>query len=63
MAAIPRDVTVNVHAQVDAEALATALDSMRETLRAMVAGLVADGFTPEQAHVIVTVTLCRSAAP
>lgn len=48
--------------EVDPHALADALDVMRETLRAMVAGLVADGFTDDQAHAIVTVTVIRSAA-
>lgn len=61
MAAVPRDVVVNVHAQVDADALATALDQMREVLRAMVAALVADGFTPEQAHAITAATITRPA--
>lgn len=36
------------------EEFAKALDEIREMLRATVAGLVADGFTDEQAREIVT---------
>lgn len=36
------------------EQFAQAIDEIRELLRAMVAGLVADGFTDEQAREIVT---------
>jgi hypothetical protein len=36
------------------EALATAMDNMREVLRGMVAGLVNDGFTDREARAIVT---------
>jgi hypothetical protein len=38
---------------VDFEALAAGVEQMREAVRAMVAGLVADGFTDEQARDIV----------
>lgn len=38
----------------DYRKLAEAIDEMREVCRAAVAGLVADGFTDEQAHEIVT---------
>lgn len=36
------------------EQFAQVMDEIRELLRAMVAGLVADGFTDEQAREIVT---------
>lgn len=39
---------------IDYEALATGLDQYRECLRAMVAGLMADGFTDRQARALVT---------
>lgn len=39
---------------IDYEVLAEGLDQYREVLRAMVAGLVADGFTYEQARRLVT---------
>lgn len=39
---------------IDYEALATGLDQYRECLRAMVAGLMADGFTDAQARALVT---------
>lgn len=38
---------------IDYEALATGVDEMREVIRAMVAGLVADGFDDPQARDIV----------
>lgn len=38
---------------IDYETLANAMDEMREVLRSMVAGLVADGFTDREAHAIV----------
>lgn len=37
----------------DWQGIAVALDQLREVLRAMVAGLVDDGFTPEQARELV----------
>jgi uncharacterized membrane protein YebE (DUF533 family) len=37
----------------DFDELAKAIEEMREVLRAMVAGLVADGFTDEQARALV----------
>jgi len=37
----------------DYAALATGVDQLREALRAMVAGIVADGFTDREARVIV----------
>lgn len=42
---------------IDAEALASAVDVVRETMRAFVAGLVEDGFTDEQARDIVAGSL------
>lgn len=44
------------------EELATAVDEMREALRVMVAGIVADGFTDEQAREIV-VAIMRMSQP
>lgn len=44
------------------EELATAVDEMREALRVMVAGLMADGFTDEQAREIV-VSIMRMSQP
>lgn len=41
----------------DFEMLAVAVDGIREMTRAMVAGLVEDGFTDEQARAIVAGTL------
>jgi hypothetical protein len=38
---------------IDFEALAESIDSMREIFRAMVAGLMEDGFTEEQARALV----------
>lgn len=38
---------------IDFEELAAAVENMREGFRAMVAGLVADGFTDEQARALV----------
>ena len=38
---------------IDFEALAESIDSMREIFRAMVAGLIEDGFTEEQARALV----------
>lgn len=43
---------------VDYAALAEGMDQLREVLRAMVAGLVSDGFTDEQARRLVTRVLC-----
>lgn len=45
---------------IDFEQLATGVEEMREATRAMVAGLVEDGFSDEQAREIVT-GLWRSA--
>jgi uncharacterized membrane protein YebE (DUF533 family) len=45
---------------VDYRALAEGIDEMRESLRAMVSGLTADGFTEEQAREIVTAVLRQS---
>jgi len=39
---------------IDYEDLANNVEAMREIMRALVAGLVADGFTDEQARAIVT---------
>lgn len=38
----------------DYEALASGMDQLRETLKIMVAGLVEDGFSEDQARMIVT---------
>jgi hypothetical protein len=38
---------------IDYEGLANSVEEMREIFRAMVAGLVADGFTEEQARALV----------
>lgn len=38
---------------IDFDELAASIETMREAFRAMVAGLVADGFTDEQARAIV----------
>lgn len=38
----------------DFEALAAAVDALRELVNAMVAGLTRDGFTEEQARIIAT---------
>lgn len=38
---------------IDFEELAESIDSMREIFRAMVAGLMEDGFTEEQARALV----------
>jgi uncharacterized membrane protein YebE (DUF533 family) len=47
----------------DYEKLAQALEEVRETLRAMVAGLVADGFTDEQARSIIVSMYAQLAKP
>lgn len=43
----------------DYVAFAVSLDYMRETLRAMVAGLIEDGFSEEQAREITTAIMSR----
>lgn len=42
---------------VDYQELAVGIDEMREAIRAMVAGLVEDGFTDEQARIVVVAGL------
>ena len=42
--------------------LADSIEEMREVLRAMVAGLIADGFTEEQAREIVVSIIARGAS-
>jgi hypothetical protein len=44
---------------IDFDELARSIEEMREIFRAMVAGLVADGFTEEQARVLVVEVLTR----
>jgi len=44
---------------IDYEELAANVEQMREVLRAMVAGLTADGFTDEQARAIVASVIER----
>jgi uncharacterized membrane protein YebE (DUF533 family) len=46
---------------IDFEELAASIESMREIFRAMVAGLVADGFTEEQARALVVEITTRKA--
>lgn len=46
---------------IDFEDLAQATESMREVLGVMVAGLVTDGFTDEQARAIVTSLMVMNA--
>jgi len=41
------------------EELAASVEELREIFRAMVAGLVADGFTDEQARALVTEVVTR----
>lgn len=43
--------------QIDFEEVAEAIDLMRESIRAMVASLVDDGFTDEQARILVVSVL------
>ncbi len=43
----------------DYEEVAVGLDHLRETLRAMVAGLMTDGFNEEQARQIATAIMTR----
>lgn len=43
--------------------LANGIDDVRETLREMVAGLVADGFTDEQARTIIAGVFARKTTP
>ncbi len=45
--------------ELDYEELAAAVAGMREALRAMVAGLVADGFSDEQARQLVVAMYTR----
>lgn len=49
----------SINSSIDYEALATGIGEMREAVGAMVAGLMADGFTDEQARDI-TAGLWRS---
>lgn len=43
----------------DVTALAEAVDQIRETIRAVVAGLMSDGFSEEQARAITTGIMAR----
>lgn len=46
---------------IDFEELAESIDGMREIFRAMVAGLMEDGFTEEQARALVVEITTRKA--
>ena len=46
----------------DYQELADNLDQMREILRAMVAGLIADGFSDQQAREIVLSEIAKGAS-
>lgn len=48
---------------VDYSEVAKAVDEMREMARAMVAGFIADGFSPEQARTITAGCFASIAAP
>lgn len=50
---------VSRNSDFDVDALATAVDQIRETLRAIVAGLMDDGFSEEQARTITTGIVAR----
>lgn len=50
---------VSRNSDFDTVALATAVDEIRETLRAVVAGLMNDGFSEEQARAIATGIMAR----
>ena len=59
MTTVPRRWGTEVN-QKDIENLADSIDNVREALGAMVAALVADGFTDEQAREIVTSLMTMS---
>ena len=44
----------------DYNALAQGIDELRETMRAAVAGLMADGFTKREAHALITGVFARN---
>lgn len=45
---------------IDYEELAANIEQMREIFRALVAGLIADGFTDEQARALVVAMITRN---
>ena len=45
---------------IDYEELASNIEQMREIFRALVAGLIADGFTDEQARALVVAMITRN---
>ena len=54
-------ITKGKNTRLDFKALAETVDDMREMTRALVAGLVADGFTEREARTVVTSMLAMAA--